>query len=188
MFSFNQAGSFGGALYFYVSRARVKDCRFNNNNATHGGVQGGQGATINFDESTFSFNSAVRWGGVMDNKLCSNVTITQSHFEKNNVLIREGGVVRAVQDTVTIVNSTFLSNAALQGKGGALSGLYSKFTIMSSKFLNNSAAGNGGVLYIIGEITELHILDSSRFVSVQGKSRTIFFNNSAKDDGAAMYV
>ena len=187
-FLYNSA-HFGGALYFYVSRVRVKDCRFSNNSATYGGVEGGRGATIHFDESIFSSNSAIQWGGVMDNKDCSNVTITHCHFEKNNVLIEQGGVVRAVRDTVTIVNSTFLSNAALNGGGGAVSGLHSKFTIISSKFLNNSAAGKGGALNTEGENTELNILDSFSFLNGQRESGTSFINNSAKDDGpgAAVY-
>lgn len=189
VYTSNRAIFFGGALYFYQTTASIVSSRCNNNTATYGGAQSGQGATIDFFNSTFDFNTANRWGGVMDNKYYSNVAIRNSRFENNKVLLFQGGVVRAWYDVVTIVNSTFRCNSAVGTSGGALSGLDSTFIIKSSRFINNSAAYDGGALYIIGSLSVLYILeDDTNHVSERSIARTEFINNSATEDGAAVYT
>ena len=192
IFSLNMAlglrGS-GGALYFYETMARIKSCSFINNSATYGGVQRGLRSTIHYDNSSFSFNSAVSWGGVMDNQRGSNITIRSCHFERNSVNVNQGGVVRTNLDIVIIINSTFLFNTAKDSSGGALSGLDSNFTIVSCRFIGNFASNRGGALYTIGSKTMLHIFDSPGFISGGGeknKQGTVFINNSA-DHGGAVY-
>ena len=180
----------GGALYFYESMASIRYCSFNNNKATYGGVQRGLTSTIHYDSSVFTHNSAISWGGVMDNQKGSNITIRNCEFERNSVLINQGGVVRASHDTMTIINSTFSYNTANQSSGGALSGLDSNFTIVSCRFVGNSASNRGGALYTIGSRTKLEIFDSESTTTVFGQPSnnygTVFISNSA-DHGGAIY-
>ena len=179
----------GGALCFYESKVNIKYCSFDNNKANYGGVQRGLTSTIWYDNTIFTYNSAVRWGGVMDNQQGSNITISNCRFERNYVFHYEGGVVRTVRDTMTIINSTFLYNTAKQSSGGALSGLNANFTIVSCKFVGNSALYYGGALYIIGSPTRLKISDEESAITVYGQSMnygTVFINNSA-DHGGAVY-
>ena len=178
----------GGSLYFYRTIAGVMSCSFSNNNAAYGGVQRGLSSTIYYENSAFSFNSAVKWGGVMDNQRGSNITIKSCHFERNSVNVYEGGVVRTTHDIVTIINSTFLFNTANDtdhsSSGGALSGLDSNFTIVSCRFIGNSASYRGGALYTIGSKTMLYILDSPSLSGEDREKRTVFINNYAEHGGA----
>ena len=191
-FNFNTAigsrGS-GGALYFYNSRAKIRNCSFNGNHATYGGVQRGLISTIYYGNSTFIHNSAVSWGGVMDNQRGSNITINSCHFERNSVLVNQGGVVRTSRDIVTIINSKFYFNTAVKSSGGALSGLNSNFTLASCQFIGNSASYRGGALYTIGSKTKLIIFDSETSITDDQQEHnhgTIFINNYA-DHGGAIY-
>ena len=179
----------GGALYFYQSTANIRHCSFNSNKATYGGVQRGLTSTVYYDSSTFTYNSAASWGGVMDNQKGSNITIRSCKFERNFVFINQGGVVRTSLDTMTIINSTFLYNTANRSSGGALSGLDTNFTIVSCRFVNNSASYRGGALYTIGSMTKLRFFDTSHFIMEGGQEYnqgTVFINNSA-DHGGAVY-
>ena len=88
IFSFNIAigskGS-GGALYFFENVTKVRNCSFSKNNATYGEVQRGSRCTAYFSNGAFTFDSAISWEGVMDNKDGSNITIKSCHFESNSV-------------------------------------------------------------------------------------------------------
>ena len=56
-FSLNRVESYGGAMYFYYSNARVEGCLLrNNNSATRGGALYTFGGTVNISSSTFSLN------------------------------------------------------------------------------------------------------------------------------------
>ena len=158
IFSSNVASGSGGALYFYVSAARVTSCSFRNNSALYGGVQRGIRSTIHYGNSVFSFNLADLWGGVMDNQKGSNIDINSCHFERNSVLLYEGGAIRTWLDNiVTIADTTFFFNTAVSDSGGALSGLISNFALFSCYFIGNSASNYGGALYTIGLNTDLKI-------------------------------
>ena len=96
MFSFNIAIGFqgsGGALYLFENVTKVRNCSFIKNNATYGGVQRGSRCTAYFSNSAFTFNSAISWGGVMDNKDGSNITIKSCYFERNSVHVNLGAKV-----------------------------------------------------------------------------------------------
>ncbi|MGB0112939.1 MAG: hypothetical protein WBP59_06935, partial [Ilumatobacteraceae bacterium] len=84
-----------------------------------------------------------------------------------------GGVVFVTNGTVRVAGATFVDNAALGG--GAIAGVGIEFTAQSSTFETNGASGGGGAV---------HLLDPSHF-SIDG---TTFTNNTALDQGGALYI
>ncbi|MDR2077472.1 MAG: hypothetical protein LBP39_00730, partial [Rickettsiales bacterium] len=113
----------------------INNMRFQNghNDAELSGINGGgavciiKGTTITLNNTDFSNNTAVSYGGAIYSRGDGNVA--------NNTLTLEG-------------KTTFTGNKSTKGRGGAIYTWYSDLTFNGeAKFENNSSYDNGGAIY-----------------------------------------
>ena len=125
------------------------------------------------NNSTFTYNSAAQYGGVIVTSSGSSFNINNSTFTNNSVAADSGsgGVMITGDSSFNITGSAFFNNSALAG-GGVMFTLSSPFNITNCTFTNN-AANLGGVM-------------AAYTCSLFTISGSIFTNNSADGGGGAL--
>ena len=179
----------GGAIYFIsdANELYITDSEFNKLTAHAGGAIYVEGdlkiAEINgtqFTNNKATTNNTKYGGGAIEVEGNSQyVIITESKFINNTAQTHGGAIkLRGNNSYIIITNSTFDRNYAPYA--GAISfGNTELLGIYESIFTNNNGTDadiiGGGAIYIIGNLTTAHVLDS------------LFENNSARA-GGAIYV
>ena len=163
--------SFGSCVHLENATATLEDCRFRNNMAEDGAAVAGSR---------------------------SNVTLTNSQFEKNEA--QRGGAVN-IRDasSITIRSCTFTSNEARE-TAGVLSASGSQVHIQQSDFAENTARFSSGCLHL-NELSTLELRDSTfdrnrgtnagaigMDESTGNLTSCVFKNNAASVDGGSLFV
>ena len=154
------------------------------------------GGSFNITSSTFTNNTAARWGGVLYT-ISGSVNITSSNFI-NNTAASSGGVMCTFGGSFNITSSTFTNNTAASHSGVMYTD-HGRFTIMSSNFTNNTAAVFGGFMNTFGGLFNIM---SSNFTSNRADvggviwsqdgsfsiNNSSFNNNTADSYGVIMFT
>ena len=163
--------SFGSCVHLENATATLEDCRFRNNTAEDGAAVAGSR---------------------------SNVTLTNSHFEKNEA--QRGGAVN-IRDasSITIRSCTFTSNEAREN-AGVLSASGSQVHIQQSDFAENTARFSSGCPHL-NELSTLELRDSTfdrnrgTYAGAIGMDEStgnltscFFKKNAASVDGGSLFV
>jgi predicted outer membrane repeat protein len=140
----------GGAM-LVISRLRVRDCRFVDNNADQGGaIFGAPGSVLTVIRSTLSGNQARVTGGAIS---ASSVTLDSCEIRDNRA--NTGGGITSFGN-LTIRQSTISGNTAGGGDGGGVyspEGVVAKFVLTNCTVSGNVAVGaGGGIAVTIGSI------------------------------------
>ena len=147
VFDSNYANGFGGAMHVIKSDIRTAATTFVRNSApmnkNSGGVITAIRSTINFSESTFSFNRA-DYGGVMDTG-SSIITLKSSTFIDNKAKF-DGGVLKSHNDYVYVKGCQFINNSA--ELGGSIKAESSSITAIPS-FFTNCTSYLGGAMRVV---------------------------------------
>ncbi len=192
----------GGAIYLTrYSNCTINNSEFIENNAVLGGAiyVSSRADNLIINSSKFIENSAVNGGSIYN--YAGNITINSSTFSENTA--EDGGVIYNLgynECTLEISNSEFTENSAT-GYGGAIN-TFGELTIKESTFKNNNAPIGGAVYsqpYFVvpivtiskSEFTENSAENGGAIVNYAGemtiKEDTIFKDNSATEDGGAIY-
>src|SRR5207247_152674 len=152
----------GGAIFIQFATLTVTNCPFSDNSATGSfavmeAADGGAIVNINNNvgaltvtDSTFSGNSANRFGGAIANSASTGI-VTNCSFSGNSAGTA-GGAISNSSGTVTVTNSTFSGNSAAAG-GGAIGSDNcvlqvpggGTVTVVNSILANSTLGGNCGV-------------------------------------------
>ena len=136
-----------------------------------GGTGDGAGIFINegvvsISNSTFSGNSAIKWGGGLFIQQNSVVTIDNCTFIDNSVSYNEGGAIAYINNVdLNVSNSIFKNNTAVD-TGGALfsnvssSGLF-EYCLFKGNYSNVEGGAYKGVDHIYGEFKQSTIADNT---------------------------
>ena len=174
----NRVGSKGGVMFAYKYGSIIVDnCFFNNNMAgTDAGVMYAEyRSSITVKVSTFNNNQAGNKIGVMCAYNNSGITVDSSFFE-NNYAISHVGVIYAQDNSTIIVHNGIFNNNTAGEEGGALFAQnFSSVIVYDSSFDNNKAGDDGGALYAI-ENSTITVYNS------------LFDNNEAVDVGGAVFA
>ena len=154
----------GGGIY-NVGISNVSNCTFSGNSAIDwGGAIQNDGGTLTITNSTFVGNKTQNWGGGISNSN-GTMTITNSTFSNNRATNWGGGISNG--DELTITKSIFSANSANWGGGIANGGT---LIITDSTFNGNNAIWGGGIL-------------ANKLSTV---SNSTFSNNSATEQGGGI--
>jgi len=184
-FSGNKGGMSGGAISAQNSTLTIDGAEFSQNTVANkignGGAVYGRQSKIDFKDSTFSENSAMVGGAVELYQACTG-TIENCTFKKNTAAgdMGKGGALDLSECyDVSILSGTFENNKA-SSWGGAIytDGAKSDFFMNRVLFENNSASIHGGAIWHCP-------LGTAHYYTYSGM---LFWNNTAKDAGADMYL
>ncbi len=128
---------------------------------------------LKIEHSSFSNNFTPDNGGAISVNGASQVTISNSYFNKNKAL-NGGAVSLETVSSATITNTTFYNNNA--ENGGAIYMETGTLNISNSTFYQNSATDNGGAISMFDE--------DARNSSI---TDTTFAANTAGGDGSAVF-
>ena len=147
------SGSLGGAMMVQNAIVTIYHSQFDHNIAHYAVTGGGavlvnDGTVVNITRSQFSNNTAWQ-GGALFAKSLSNVTITNSVFDRNTAQTHGGVLSSSTHSIVIIVQCQFHSNKALR-QGGVVAANYHTIVIIhDSEFYNNEAHEFGGAINIV---------------------------------------
>jgi predicted outer membrane repeat protein len=170
----SNTATFGGGIFnqdaLYMNNVLLRGNQATGNEFSEGGGIWNTGAG-ELTEVFFIDNRASRGGGISS---VGTMTITASVIENNRVLGNYGGgIFNRGSGQLTLINSLVSGNQAIGTNGG---GIYNDHILISSGSIisGNEALSQGGGIYnsASGELT----LRSSSF-----------FNNTARDDGGAVF-
>lgn len=174
----NNLASYGGALFALNTEIAIYNCFFMRNTAyifNGGAICAILSSKVTLTESTFSYNKAASFGGVMVAGKFTSVTIQSSQFY-NNSAGEFGGVLAARKFCYVRINDTiFESNKAMVSSGVINIHNNSVIVIQSSQFQHNTAKHQGGV---IGAFIESD-------VTLKGVT---FTNNSVEQGSGGMMI
>jgi CSLREA domain-containing protein len=148
IFDGNTAAVSGGAIYNEAGLGQliVTTTTFHSNQAAggNGGAIDNVGSTTQIDRSTFDDNTALGFGGAINNT--HNLTVTSSTFSQNGTAATtDGGAIsNGSGGGFNITNSTFAGN--MGGKGG---GTYNQNGLIQLHFctFSGNSANHGGAIY-----------------------------------------
>ena len=178
----NSANTSGGALFIRESDVIINRGKFQQNNASKGGVMGlMQHSTIALINSTFMRNSAKLSGGVASIDQSSNLHDSHGLFIHNRAH-KAGGVLCAIRSGLMLNYSIFSFNHANEN-GGAIYILQSLPEVRFYGFckLIHNSAGIGGAIYAI-ESTLSVLYDNNNIVTLS------ISLNIANDSGGGIYL
>ena len=193
-----QAAIAGGALSLHLSNlVRIKNSRFTENHAQHGGALDVTESTFDGDGLVFESNTADSKGGALFANVSGSVKIVGSQF-RNNSAWNGGAVYQNANTFGLFLNTTFTDNWAT-GEGGAAYTTESTIRFKRCLF-RDSHAGRGGVLYSWKD--SLVFVKNSELVRGTAHSGGCFYvgkgnvtvqktdihNCSASQDGGAFYL
>ncbi len=208
-------GGQGGAIYIWnYGNTTIDSSIFQNNNASEGGAIYNIGS-VNLNQSNFTKNNVVYFGGAILNYVEGILVIDGSIFS-DNLAGYDGGAIyntggaNSTNGTIlvgancSISNSKFYRNSAVN-RGGAIINLIDQFgyyngtlIVSNSEFINNTAhTYDGGAIYNSG----IANIESSNFTKNTGYNGgalfnefgllnvagSIFTNNVANNRGGALY-
>ena len=128
--------------------------------------------------STFTSNSATRFGGAITN--WGNISFVKDSFLQGNTSEDFGGAIGNAGVIFGIDNVVFNENSA--GLGGVIASKGKIQILKNSYFTGNSADMEGGAIYLFQE----H--EKSEFGEIDTIDNVIFENNTAKINGGAIYI
>lgn len=175
---------YGSAVYSTASALSLDSCSFNDNFEVRGVVFKDTGS-VSFENSNFTNNSAILYGGA----LCindANVTVINSIFKNNSAYLR-GGAIFLARSNLSSTNSQFISNALDVGGpayGGVLCGEDSdvilKDCIFSKNWMNShSRQGFGGAVYLFdGTVSVIGCNFTDNFAMDYGGAICLLDNNA----------
>lgn len=147
----------GGAIFSHrkVQWITLTGNRFNNNTACYGGAVYIMGESMmDVDKSIFTYNHAIKNGGVMEVTAEAQVNFATSKFSKNAV------------------------NQSREGNGGVVSlDSYSRVGFDNCHFDNNVASQNGGVIYASTSVN-VRITSSNMTKNTASTGSVVFLNNT----------
>jgi len=143
----------GGGMHNYDCSPTIRDCRFEDNEASIGGGMCNSSASPSVKNCTFSYNTAQitpPWhpGGGMFNESGSAPVIEDCSFYGNTA--RRGGGMCNMSSSPTVTDCLFFNNSVsgfYNGWGGGMYNLYSSPAVTGCVFYGNSADatyGSGG--------------------------------------------
>jgi predicted outer membrane repeat protein len=133
-------------------------------------------------------------GGAIASDAGSTLLISRSRFERNLAIL--GGAIQAIQNDIEILDSTFVDNAAAAGAAMYID--YCETLVEGSSFELNRATGNGGAIFMVLGLAEIHTSD---FVDNRGfnggamyldnitevrVARSVLYRNAADQTGGAV--
>ncbi|MDD5011662.1 MAG: right-handed parallel beta-helix repeat-containing protein, partial [Phycisphaerae bacterium] len=141
---------YGGAIYISNASPTIKDCIITGNQA-YGSNTGGGGihcstASPIIQNCIFSGNSAYHFGGAIQARLMSNITIIDSKIIENSAG-NVGGGVYLKQSTAAIKNTRLSANQAVYGGGGIYSSEADDVGIINCTINDSRTNGDGGGVY-----------------------------------------
>ena len=157
-----------GVINIIAGNVNITDCIFKSNKGSdEGGVIFNSNATVFIKGSQFISNSAISYGGAIDN--AGEITIADSLFDKNKAYgagaIDNGG-------NLELINCKFTNNMATKN-GGAIDN-NNVLNVVGSVFENNVAGAQGGAIIARKDINLTHCSLSNNQASQGG---TIYANN-----------
>lgn len=178
-FSKNSAENGGALSNMGRCGLSVRDCNFENNNALDtGGVIYNWLGLSDVEGSNF-INNESESAGAIDNYL-GNIRLKESRF-KDNTVKKDAGAIFNGGSTASF-DCLFENNSALKG-GAIYAAKSSSGNISDSRFNSNQAQGDGG---LGGAIFNNSVFSESH-ESCLNLINCNFSNNSANDDGAAIF-
>ncbi len=167
----------GGAIYTtYHGNFTALNCSFISNFSWNGGaIYMNNESTPLLNNCIFNYNStgAYEGGAIYISNCKPNITNCQFN---NNSAETSGGAIYDRNSQTNLTSCTFKNNTAIS-VGGAICTLDSESNYYNNEFKSNVADFNGGAIHIRGE--------TSGDIEV---ARCKFFNNTAKNDGGAIYI
>ena len=156
----------GGAILYYGESLDVQNSTFCYNTAINGGAIYSSGSNSNFYNDTFKFNNATADYG-QSNTGGGALWITGSDIviDKskfiNNTASNYGGAFLSNRERMTVKNSEFYNNTA--AKAGAFD-LYNgdNSKILNNTFTNNSAIYGGGALWVSAQYATIDACNFTR--------------------------
>ena len=148
----NGNGDFGsgGGGFFEKSSLMIKNCIFNENNASLGGALFftaekfiGQSAESVLFKCIFEKNSADYGGGIFVRE--QNLYLTNSIFFENTALLKGGALSNRYMNETKVNNSIFYANVAMHG-GAIQNGDFATLLVNHSVFSQNIAETEGDSL------------------------------------------
>jgi predicted outer membrane repeat protein len=193
-FTGNSASREGGGAV-YADRVVITGGTFEGNRAAYiGGAvsAGGDVATSQIANATFTNNSAVGSGGAIHTS--GLLTVTGSTF-RDDSSGGAGGAI-AADDTISIAGSVFQDDTAA-GSGGAVISLYASVITQNSTYSTNRARDYGGAISAPNRVTSTDdtfignrttLLDGGALSGGHVVTRNINFtdNRAARDGGAVV--
>ena len=163
-------GSDGGAIYDNGAYLTLSHVTFQDNHVSGSGADGGAifhgpNGTLTILNSTFSGNSAERYGGAIETRVAT--TITDSTFTGNNAM-RGGALDSYASITLTLERVTMNANTAIGpvvgtantfGQGGAIYFANGTLNINNSTLSGNGSSlytSYGGAIYIFSATLNIH--------------------------------
>ena len=156
--------------------------------ARGGGVEIGNGATLNVSDSLFTGNQAAN-GGAIDNG-GGTLTVATSTFQNNTATSVGGGSI-INSGTATVTGNTFLDNAAPLNGGAVNNQPSGVLTLENNTFSGNSTSGaGGGAVSNLGTMTVINDSFSGNSAAdgaaiATGPATMTLYNNVFADNVAA---
>ena len=146
---------FHGGVIAVALRASIDitESMFSNNSAYNGGVidvtssppNYSSHSLINITNSTFTYNHATRWGGVIfvyyESSKSSSFSIVNNTFTNNDASF--GGVLDTYGGSYTLTGNIISNNT-----GGVLYNYLGSFNFIDSKFIANIGQNHQGILFV----------------------------------------
>jgi len=160
----------------------VSNCTFDSNSAYSMVEPGGQGASLDLSNSTFTNNTGQSGGSGAVNSNSASGTISNCLFSGNTSATNAyAGAVYWINGSLSVTDSVFIDNRSPNAGGGALfvgaSGIATPVTLTRCLFKGNSAPTGGAII----------LSESNKSASLTAND-CLFIGNGASNDGAAIGV
>ncbi|WP_409200462.1 hypothetical protein [Methanobrevibacter sp. DSM 116169] len=137
-------------------------------------LYGGNFTVIN---SNFTKNTAGYLGGAITDEEC-NWSAINCNFIENNA-DDSGGAIYNRASVLLMTNCTFIENTA-NNNGGAIHDIWGSQLIMTGSYFERNSARIGGAILMWGDYYYL--------VGSLNISSSVFYNNSARENGPEIYI
>lgn len=181
VFSGNDGGNWGGAVYCNTCAMDFTDCDFTGNTAGAGGAVGGGSLDLTATGGLWSGNSAYYYsagypgyGGAVWAQSSSVVSLDSVELTGNEAI--KGGAIGAPGATLTLTDTTLHGNLASSYAAAIMVWSAAVVDISGGAITSNSSVGRGGGIYSSG---------SNDAVTIDG---TTLSGNFAGTEGGAVYL
>lgn len=165
-------GNYGGAVLIVGVDVTIRQCLFEANQGTLGGVIGHvNGGTLVISDSEFRNNSATSFGGAIYDE--GGSSYSRCTFRANNALM--GGAVALSVGTLSMEECVFEDNRALLRDGGAF-------------WINFEGIAELDVIRFTGNIAETDGGAVANWSGTVAMRNALFFNNRATRAGGAVFT
>ena len=178
-------------FYIYGSGVTVEiiSLEIVDGNASTGAGVGVNESTVNITDCRFDSGTGNYGAGIYN--IHGNVTVTDSTFYNNSVVVN-GGAIDIYQGTVTVIRSTFLDNHA-DSAGGAINSVEGTLNVYNSTLYNNDtdfmAGGimnNGGTVTLSNATLSTNTADIAAGGIFNSSTSSLYMTNTIISDSAPL--